>query len=124
MEGTSHAQIERKQDLMLEPFLALDLTDEKGFLCGKILTDLGAEVIKVEKPAGDPSRKAGPEPSRSRDRGGAKNQRPEPQGRGLDRPEPKRRGRRQPDPRASYESPLQRLEVHGQVLGAADRVRA
>lgn len=60
MERTSPSQIERKQDLMLEPFLALDLTDEKGFLCGKILADLGAEVIKVEKPGGDPSRKIGP----------------------------------------------------------------
>jgi crotonobetainyl-CoA:carnitine CoA-transferase CaiB-like acyl-CoA transferase len=54
------SEIENKQDLMLAPFLALDLTDEKGFLCGKILTDLGAEVIKVEKPGGDPSREIGP----------------------------------------------------------------
>jgi crotonobetainyl-CoA:carnitine CoA-transferase CaiB-like acyl-CoA transferase len=60
MEKTSHSQIEREQDLLLGPFLALDLTDEKGFLCGKILTDLGTEVIKVEKPGGDPSRKIGP----------------------------------------------------------------
>lgn len=60
MERTSHSQMESKQDLMLGPFLALDLTDEKGFLCGKILTDLGAEVIKIEKPGGDPSRQIGP----------------------------------------------------------------
>jgi benzylsuccinate CoA-transferase BbsE subunit len=38
----------------------LDLTDEKGFLCGKILADLGADVIKIEKPGGDKSRKLGP----------------------------------------------------------------
>jgi benzylsuccinate CoA-transferase BbsE subunit len=38
----------------------LDLTDEKGFLCGKILADLGAEVIKIEPPGGSPSRKIGP----------------------------------------------------------------
>jgi len=29
-------------------------------LCGKILGDLGADVIKVEKPGGDPSRRIGP----------------------------------------------------------------
>jgi crotonobetainyl-CoA:carnitine CoA-transferase CaiB-like acyl-CoA transferase len=38
----------------------LDLTDEKGQLCGKILADLGAEVIKVEPPRGDPARYIGP----------------------------------------------------------------
>lgn len=38
----------------------LDLTDEIGFLCGKILGDLGAEVIKVEPPGGAPSRHIGP----------------------------------------------------------------
>jgi len=38
----------------------LDLTDEKGFLCGKILADLGADVIKVEKPGGDLARNRGP----------------------------------------------------------------
>ena len=45
---------------MLEGCRALDLTDEKGFLCGKILADLGVDVIKVEKPGGDPSRRLGP----------------------------------------------------------------
>lgn len=45
---------------MLEGLRALDLTDETGFLCGKLLADLGVDVIKVEKPGGDPSRKVGP----------------------------------------------------------------
>lgn len=45
---------------MLEGCRALDLTDEKGFLCGKILAELGVDVIKVEKPGGDPSRSIGP----------------------------------------------------------------
>ncbi len=45
---------------MLEGYRALDLTDEKGFLCGKILAELGVDVIKVEKPGGDPARKIGP----------------------------------------------------------------
>ena len=30
----------------------LDLTDEKGAVCGKMFADMGAEVIKVEPPAG------------------------------------------------------------------------
>jgi benzylsuccinate CoA-transferase BbsE subunit len=46
--------------MILRDCRALDLTDEKGFLCGKILADLGADVIKVEKPGGDPSRRMGP----------------------------------------------------------------
>jgi crotonobetainyl-CoA:carnitine CoA-transferase CaiB-like acyl-CoA transferase len=45
---------------MLEGYRALDLTDEKGFLCGKILAELGVNVIKVEKPGGDPARAIGP----------------------------------------------------------------
>ena len=45
---------------MLSPFRVLDLTDDKGFLCGKILGDLGADVIKIERPGGDASRNLGP----------------------------------------------------------------
>lgn len=45
---------------MLGPYRVLDLSDEKGGLCGKILADLGAEVIKVELPGGDPSRRIPP----------------------------------------------------------------
>jgi benzylsuccinate CoA-transferase BbsE subunit len=45
---------------MLSPYRVLDLTDEKGFLCGKLFGDLGADVIKVEKPRGDPSRNISP----------------------------------------------------------------
>ena len=48
------------KELVLSPYQALDLTDEKGFLCGKILGDLGADVIKVEKPGGEPSRNIPP----------------------------------------------------------------
>ena len=45
---------------LLSPYRALDLTDEKGVLCGKILADLGADVIKVERPGGDQTRNIGP----------------------------------------------------------------
>jgi crotonobetainyl-CoA:carnitine CoA-transferase CaiB-like acyl-CoA transferase len=45
---------------MLSCYRVLDLTDEKGFICGKALGDLGADVIKIEKPGGDPSRSRGP----------------------------------------------------------------
>jgi len=45
---------------MLSPYRVLDLTDEKGLLCGKLLGDLGADVIKIERPGGDPARNIGP----------------------------------------------------------------
>jgi len=45
---------------VLSALRVLDLTDEKGALCGKILGDLGADVIKVERPSGDPARRIGP----------------------------------------------------------------
>jgi crotonobetainyl-CoA:carnitine CoA-transferase CaiB-like acyl-CoA transferase len=43
-------------DSLLSGFRALDLTNEKGFVCGKILAALGVEVTKVERPGGDPAR--------------------------------------------------------------------
>jgi crotonobetainyl-CoA:carnitine CoA-transferase CaiB-like acyl-CoA transferase len=45
---------------MLTGVCVLDLTDDKGFLCGKILGDLGADVIKIERPGGDAARRVGP----------------------------------------------------------------
>ncbi|MBN2062745.1 MAG: CoA transferase [Deltaproteobacteria bacterium] len=45
---------------MLESVKALDLTDFQGFFCGRILADMGVDVIKIEKPGGDPSRDIGP----------------------------------------------------------------
>ena len=44
----------------LSPYRVLDLTDERGYMCGKILGGLGAEIIKIEPPDGDPGRKIGP----------------------------------------------------------------
>ncbi len=51
---------QEKRTGLLFPFRVLDLTDELGFLCGKILGDLGADVIKIERPGGDPARNIGP----------------------------------------------------------------
>ena len=45
---------------LLSPYRVLDLSNELGFLCGKILGDLGADVIKIEMPGGDPARRLGP----------------------------------------------------------------
>lgn len=46
--------------LPLSGYRILDLTDEKGLFCGKLLADLGADVIKVEPPGGDLARYIGP----------------------------------------------------------------
>ena len=45
---------------LLSGFRVLDLTDEKGLLCGRVLGDMGADVIKVERPGGDETRRIGP----------------------------------------------------------------
>jgi len=45
---------------MLSCYRVLDLTNEKGFICGRVLSDLGADVIKIEQPGGDPARSIGP----------------------------------------------------------------
>jgi crotonobetainyl-CoA:carnitine CoA-transferase CaiB-like acyl-CoA transferase len=38
----------------------LELADHTGHFCGKLLGDLGADVVKIEPPGGEPSRKIGP----------------------------------------------------------------
>lgn len=38
----------------------LDLTDDSGHLAGRLLADLGAQVLKIEPPGGDPTRHVGP----------------------------------------------------------------
>lgn len=50
----------RSAPALLGGYRALDLTDQKGQLCGRFLADLGMEVIKVECPEGDPVRRLGP----------------------------------------------------------------
>lgn len=43
--------------LLLAPYRVLDLTGPLGFMTGRVLADLGADVVKVEPPGGDPSRR-------------------------------------------------------------------
>jgi crotonobetainyl-CoA:carnitine CoA-transferase CaiB-like acyl-CoA transferase len=45
---------------MLSPYRVIDLTDERGQLCGQLLGDLGAEVILVEPPDGSAARRMAP----------------------------------------------------------------
>ncbi len=51
--------MEQRNCLLNSPRV-LDLTDKNGFLCGRILADLGADVIKIEQPGGGPDRNIGP----------------------------------------------------------------
>jgi benzylsuccinate CoA-transferase BbsE subunit len=45
-----------QEEHMLSCYRIIDLTTDKAFICGRALSDFGANVIKVEKPGGDPSR--------------------------------------------------------------------
>ncbi|MCP4222353.1 MAG: CoA transferase [Actinomycetia bacterium] len=43
----------------LAPYRVIDLTTERAWMAGRMLADLGADVIKVEPPGGDPGRAHG-----------------------------------------------------------------
>ena len=45
---------------MLSPYRVLDLTDERGLMCGKIFADLGADVLQIEPPTGNTARRVAP----------------------------------------------------------------
>src|ERR1044071_8867496 len=45
---------------LLDGVRVVDLAGEPAALAGRILADLGADVVKVEPPAGDPLRRIGP----------------------------------------------------------------
>jgi benzylsuccinate CoA-transferase BbsE subunit len=49
-------QASTSSDALLAQCRVLDLTGELGWLCGRIFADLGADVIKVEPPGGEPGR--------------------------------------------------------------------
>jgi crotonobetainyl-CoA:carnitine CoA-transferase CaiB-like acyl-CoA transferase len=54
------AEPKKNTGAALDDLRVLDLADEKGVYCGKVLAGLGAEVIKIEKPGGDAMRDNGP----------------------------------------------------------------
>ena len=51
---------QQKIDGILSQHRVLDLAEDGCMLCGKILGDLGADVIKIEPPGGNPGRNTGP----------------------------------------------------------------
>lgn len=44
----------------LAPYRVLDLTTERAWMAGKMLADLGADVVKIEPPGGELGRRRGP----------------------------------------------------------------
>jgi len=58
--GDTEDKEDEMADSLLSGFRALDLTDEKGAACGQILATMGVDVIKIEKPGGDPARNIPP----------------------------------------------------------------
>ena len=47
-------------EALLQGIRVVDLAAEPGQIAGRLLADLGAEVIKVEPPGGDPLRRVAP----------------------------------------------------------------
>ena len=47
---------ETTKQALCSVYRVIELADETGVYCGKLLADLGADVIKVEPPGGDKAR--------------------------------------------------------------------
>jgi len=52
--------LKKKKEGALSVYRILDLADSNGAYCTKLFADLGADVIKIEKPEGDPGRNTPP----------------------------------------------------------------
>ena len=68
--GTIAADVAADVDVMTLPLAGvrvLDLSTRTGAYCGKLLADLGADVIKVERPVGDELRRTPPFPAAAPD---------------------------------------------------------
>ena len=52
--------LQDKETAPLTALRVLDLADERASFCSKLLADMGARAIKIEKPGGDASRQIGP----------------------------------------------------------------
>ena len=59
---TQHTGLQTGNGLVgpLSGLRVLELADEKGQFCGKLMADLGADVIKIEPPGGQSTRSIGP----------------------------------------------------------------
>jgi len=55
----TEAQEEQREGALAD-LKVLDLTGPIGVYCAKLLADLGADVVRIEPPGGDPMRKLGP----------------------------------------------------------------
>ena len=52
--------MDKKNRSALDGLRVLDLADERGVYCVKLLADMRADVVKIEHPGGDPARDVGP----------------------------------------------------------------
>lgn len=52
--------MKKQQEGALSTYRVLDLADSNGAYCTKLFADLGADVIKIERPEGDPGRRMPP----------------------------------------------------------------
>jgi len=50
----------KQKTLLSNKHRVLDLCEGRAHICGKILGDLGCDVVQIERPGGDPARNVGP----------------------------------------------------------------